>query len=173
MEGCVVHQWVPPGASGILSGSPISALTLEWPPWEQAWPLRTLFSHIILWNSRERRVLSLCPRPEQRSHAAALMKNRQRVSKRSYVSLFCMRMFCRRWHGGGVREWCHWVLWLPHISSKAYLYSLFPELRCAWLKPETPFSSSSVDLTDGTSWDSSPPPASVVFLKSKWRIQIG
>lgn len=67
---------------------------------------------------------------KQRSHAAALMRNRQRVSKRLHVSLFYVRVFCRVAWGRG-EEWCHWVLWLPHISSKAYFIFIVPELRCA------------------------------------------
>ena len=43
--------------------------------------------------------------------------------------VLCTRVFCRVAWGRG-EEWCHWVLWLPHISSKAYFIFIVPELRC-------------------------------------------
>ena len=62
---------------------------------------------------------------KQRSHAAALMRNRQRVSKRLHVSLFYVRVCFAGWHGGGVRSGAIGFCGFHILALRLILYSLF------------------------------------------------
>jgi hypothetical protein len=95
------------------------------------WPLRTLFSHLSYCETAVK--ISAVPHDQgQTQNTCSSPNEKQTEGLKEVTRLFvlCTRVFCRVAWGRG-EEWCHWVLWLPHISSKAYFIFIVPELRCA------------------------------------------